>query len=465
MNKNTPLLNMVTQYIDKNRISFHMPTHNKGKSFSDLSQKLAALDVTELAQTDNLANPKYGILESQRQLSLAYKSHGAHLLVNGSTGGIQAMLTYACRRGDTVILDSAVHQSVINACIVLGLHTTFIKRKVIENMSVAAPLDPQDVQYAIERSPRAAAILLTSPTYYGVCSNLAVLSDIAKKAGIKVLVDSAHGAHFAFSSSLPSTPIESGADMCVVSLHKTLGALTQTAVLLHSAAVDSQRMQECINLFQTSSPSYILMCVADFVVADMLANGENGLSGVVAMVERAREEIQNNTKCICLSAKHAAYDPLRLTINFSAYNITGYQVSAILSSEHTIDVEMADMYNIVCIVGPQTPFWQIDALAKAVRTIAGNAEERLTPPVQAEVIAPENTIYMTDAFYAERKMVPLEQSVGMKAAANVTVYPPGTTVVVCGGIITAGAVRYLRQVQSQDGEIIGIQDSCIAVCD
>jgi len=464
MNRQTPLLNMVTQYTDQNRISFHMPTHNGGKAFAELSQKLAELDVTELPQTDNLANPKLGILAAQQQLAQAYKCSGAHLLVNGSTCGIQAMLTYSCRRGDTVILDSAVHQSVINTCIVLGLHTTFVKRKVIDDMNIAAPLDPQDVQYAIDRSPCAAAILLTSPTYYGVCSNLAVISDIAKKSGIKLLVDSAHGAHFAFSSSLPATPIESGADMCVVSLHKTLGALNQTAALLYGADIDSARMQECVNLFQTTSPSYILMCVADFVVADMLLHGENGLSGIVSMADRARSEIQTNTRCVCLSAKHASCDPLRLTINFSAYDISGYQAAELLSSAHTIDVEMADMYNIVCIIGPQTPFWQIDALAKAVCTIVGNAAERTMPILNADVVAPENTIYMTDAFYADRKMVPLEQSIGMKAAANVTVYPPGTTVIVCGGVITSGAVRYLRQVQNQGGEIIGVQGGLIAVC-
>lgn len=270
MEMKAPLWETIKKYSLQGYTSFHMPVHGGGRALPAELAGSAALDVTELDATDNLANPKGCIKKAHFEAAKAFGCEFAHYMVGGSTSGIHAMFLGTCKRGDTVLVDRCAHMSVLNACAMYDLKPAFIERDVLPIFSIAAPLKSEQVTAAIKKTPHAKAVLITSPTYYGVCSDIASIAEAVHRAGMLLLVDSAHGSHFAFCDSFPATPIQAGADLCTMSLHKTLGALTQTAILLgNGGSFDKTRLKMAINMVQTSSPSYLLMSVADYVLSDM----------------------------------------------------------------------------------------------------------------------------------------------------------------------------------------------------
>ena len=219
----TPIFDELEKFVLKAPIRFHMPGH-KGiynERFKNISS-FFPYDVTELDLTDNLANPKSFIKEGQQLCAKAFGSKQSYFLVNGSTSGIEVMMTACFLPNDYVLVDRNCHLSVINSIILCGLNPIFIYPKYIDDWCIPGGINPSEVLNAFINNPQIKGVIITSPNYYGVCSNLSKISQIAKKHNKIFLVDEAHGAHFCFSEKLPKAALSSGADMCVQSLHKTM---------------------------------------------------------------------------------------------------------------------------------------------------------------------------------------------------------------------------------------------------
>ena len=464
MKKYEPVLyNRIKEFSNKNRISFHMPVHSSGKLYEeDFSKGAFDFDLTELDYTDNLAAPEDVIDNAHKNMAELFGADNAHMLVGGSSAGIHAMLMSCLNRGDTLLVDRCAHISIINACIMYGIVPVFIDRKMNEEYMIADSLTEDELKEAIKKKPDAKAIIITSPTYYGICSPIDKLSELAHENGMVLLVDAAHGSHFAFSDRLPDVPVSAGADMCVMSLHKTLGAPTQTALLLHkSALADYDRVKSCLNMVHTTSPSYILMCAADYVCARMADDGNTLVSNMIDMTMLAKQEIEKSTKCKCLTQK--AGDISRLVINFSAYNITGCEIAGRLDKRYSVDVEMADLCNLVCITSPFTSKDDILCFTKAVKEITDLLDETKAEAYNICVSPIETEKNPSEVFFSDKEYIPLDDGEGKISAGVVSVYPPGAAVLVPGAKIGSDTIECIKKVIRAGGKVTGLADGKISV--
>ena len=212
------------------------------------------------------------------------------------------------------------------------------------------------MQNVINKHPEAKAVFITSPSYYGLCADIKEIAKLVHSKNMLLLVDEAHGAHFAYSDKFPKSSIKNGADICVQSSHKTLPAPTGTAFLhIGSDGIDVSRLKQCIVTLETTSPSFILMCYADLGHAIMKQNGKAVMNRLVEEVDKLKQKVTSNTRLkfineTMIGGSVAGVDPLRLVINFSNYNLTGFKAEKVLSKKYKIIPEMADLYNVVCIV-------------------------------------------------------------------------------------------------------------------
>ena len=380
-----PLYEHLRRYASENRISFAMPGHKNGRG---LRRDLVSLDVTELPVTENLYHGGKYVSEANRLLARLYGADESFILTGGSTAAIQAMICGAVKRGGTLLAAADCHMSVINACTLLGINIRFFPKEVDRNFGV--PLGTDTLEGFLTGDIQ--AVIVTSPNYYGICSNIKRLAIECHERGIPLLVDAAHGAHFAAGGYRVSAA--QFADAVCHSAHKTLNAMNGAAYLhLSGSLIDRERAKKAITMFQSSSPSYVIAATADTARAEI----ENG-----GMWDETRE--------LCASLRRAAEnigigvlpndDVTRVVLNFSEFKITGYEVMNILS-QSGIDIEMADMFNIVLIITPANTKDEVRSLWWTLLNIAETTPKRensigiTSPPVCGETLSP------TDAFWSE----------------------------------------------------------------
>lgn len=439
----TPIYTKLTEYHRKNRISFAMPGH---KNLRGIVPDLLKCDVTELSQTVDLHNECETVTRANTLLSEYYGTKKSFIMTGGSTAGIQAMLASVLKPGDTLLAFSDCHMSVINTCAICGY-----KLKLADVEYDGDFLIPGDVSdFEIDKSIK--AVLVTSPNYYGIIKDIESIADKCRDADIPLLVDEAHGAHLKSGSA-----IGSGADMVCHSAHKTLGALTGAAYLhVCSDRIDIRRAKRVLRSFQSSSPSYVTAASADAARAVLT---ETNYNEIIDECNRFKNAITDTTKIKALNND----DATRIVLNFSSYDITGYETDKRLSEYYGIDIEMSDYSNIVLIATPYNTHSDFIALFQALRDITAELEtvdkkdKFIPPPMTGETISP------SDGWYADTEYIDIDKSVNRISASTVTVYPPGTAVIVTGGKISREAVNYLQESKRLGAKLTGISDNKIEV--
>lgn len=433
----TPIYKRLCDYRNENRIPFAMPGH---KNMRGLDADFTGCDVTELSKTLNLLGDDETIMRANELLSSVYGSKKSFILTCGSTSCVQAMVLSTLSHGDTLLASRDCHISVINICAVAG-----IKIKLTDNISESDFTDG------------VRAVLVTSPNYYGVIKDIKKISELCHKNGAVLLVDEAHGAHFTNKFGLPETAVRLGADMVCHSAHKTLNALTGAAYLhIASDRVETRRVKRAIRMLHTTSPSYMIAASADVARATL---EEQNYDGIIKECNEFKDAV-SKTGITFLQND----DPTRLVLDFSEYEVTGYEIADILSENYGTDVEMADLIHIVLIVTPYNRHSDFINLFHALKEIISGLKKRTDkkvfpemPEVSGEVISPQ------DAWGKQTESVDIKKSVGRICAQTLSVYPPGTAVTVMGGTISDNAVEYICAVTEYGGEVIGLCDGKIEV--
>lgn len=302
----------------------HMPGH-KGRVVPEEFSAAALLDVTELSETGNLYALSTPIDDALALSAQAYGAKEAFFLTCGASQGVKAMLKLAAGSGKkTVVLEQTSHISAYLGCAALGLKILLLPQRFDSESGLSFPPDDkiiEDFIVSLGDTSDIAAFLLTSPNYFGITASLERLGSIIKKTGAYLLVDEAHGSHFAFSDKMPLNAARAGADMCVCSAHKTLPSLTQSAFLLSTSNEFSQReLAEASLFFGSTSPSYLLMSSLDWARAYMEERGEELLGRLCVQCEKVRNKLRENG-IICLEKELTApmncgFDPARLTVLF-----------------------------------------------------------------------------------------------------------------------------------------------------
>ena len=276
-------------------VPFDVPGHKRGRGNPELTeflgQKCVGVDVNSMKPLDNLCHPVSVIREAEELAADAFGAAHAFLMVGGTTSSVQTMVLTACKRGDEIILPRNVHRSVLNALVLCGAIPVYVNPEVDQRLGISLGMKREQVEKAIKEHPKAVAVLVNNPTYYGICSDLRAIVKMAHDAGMLCLADEAHGTHFYFGGGLPVSAMAAGADMAAVSMHKSGGSLTQSSLLLTGPDVHAGYVRQIINLTQTTSGSYLLMSSLDISRRNLAQRGRQIFHQVADMAEYAREEI------------------------------------------------------------------------------------------------------------------------------------------------------------------------------
>ncbi len=457
----TPLLDTLLSHGKKKVISFHTPGHKNGvgiipKLRNFTKRNVYYLDVTVFPEVDSLHDPVGCIKHAQELAAKAYNSKHAFFLVNGSTTGNIAMLMSVCDPGDSIILSRTCHKSVLAGIILANIWPIWLQPKVDQKRDLIYEVSSEEIQRAIENYPEAKAVFITSPTYNGITTDLIKIAEICHKHNKILIVDEAHGPHLKFHPELPVSAAEVGVDIYVHSVHKVLSALSQGSILhVNSSRIDINRVKRVVSMLQTTSPNYFILASIDAARMQVVKYGYKIFSKIISYCEKAREEINKLPNISALTpkeieSKYYDFDPTKITINVTRTGLTGYQIEEILAKEYNIQVDCADMFNLIAITGIGTTKEDINRLVYALKDISKRYKgEYETWKLELPPLSTEVAMLPRDAFFSHNvKRVPLSKSVGYICAQTLTPYPPGLPVLTPGERITKDTVEYLQSLIS-----------------
>lgn len=478
----TPFLDALIEYCNSNPTPFDVPGHKLGSFNNDFSRKVSPLfyeyDCNAPIGLDNLYNPLGVIKEAEE---LAAKGLGAeHCLfsVNGTTGGILSMFLACLDSKDKVILPRNSHKSVINGLIISGAVPIFVDTVVDEDLGIACGMRTEDVIKAMDANPTAKAVFVINPTYFGVVSDLRSICEEAHKRGLIVMVDEAHGSEFYFSSKLPLSAMEAGADISVLSMHKNSGSLTQTSMILTQGnRINFTEVKKAYAMLSSTSPNHLLLASLDAARKEMVLHGEQLIDENLKLAAYAREKLNQIKGIYCYGEEYVhkhnnsgvtAIDPTKLVIKTIDLGLYGYEVYKLIRKECNVQLELGEVSVVLACLGPGTTKEHIENLIKAFQHLSDEYyvknQSKEVPSYQYSY--PKLVVPPREGYDAPHKVIPLDDSVGEISAETVMAYPPGIPLVIPGEMITPEAIRMIRFYMEEGGEVLkDTKQGMIAVID
>ncbi|WP_042275292.1 aminotransferase class I/II-fold pyridoxal phosphate-dependent enzyme [[Clostridium] dakarense] len=467
-----PLLYNLKKYSMKDISCFDVPGHVKNQGVKILNnyfgEDLMSMDINSSPRMDNVANPKSIIKESQELLAKAYKSDKAFFITNGTTGAIQIMILSTINPGDKVLLPRNIHKSVINALILSGGEPVFIDPEFSSELGISLNVDANKIKKALDEVNDIKAVFLLNPTYYGACCDLEEIIKVCKEKNILVLIDEAHGAHFPFNEELPTSAMELGAHMSAVSMHKSGGALTQASILLINKDIDGDKIQQTINMLQSTSASYLLMASIDGARHNLVKNGQSQLLNAIKLARYAKSRLNkiNNIKVLSkelLKNKGVDYiDETKLCINVSNLSLTGYEVYDLLYKGFDIQVELGDINNVLALISLGTTKEDVDKLINSIEIIALISSKNVSKgTVKIKQINPIIRLNPREAFYSKKESINIEDCVNRISGESIMAYPPGIPVVAPGELITKEIIDYIKLLKDSNAYLCDMKDKTL----
>lgn len=471
----TPLLNALIESAQKPHAAFYAPGHKQGKGVSTkLKQAIGAAvfkaDLPELPELDNLFAPESAISEAQQLAAKTFGADQTWFLINGSTCGVVAAILATCGAGEKIVLPRNIHQSAIAGLVLSGATPIFINPEYDVKAGLAYNVTPEAVRQALEQHPDAKAVMMLHPTYQGVCSDLGAIAKITHQYDIPLLVDEAHGAHFAFHADLPPSAMSVGADLTVQSTHKVLSAMTQASMLhLQGNRVSDRRINRALQLVQSTSPSYLLLASLDAARQQMATEGRELMSKTITLATQARQIAQIANLSIFQPEMQPGcqhFDPTRLTIDVSRLGITGFEADEIL---HGLGVtcELPLLQHLTFIISLGNTTEDIQKLIQACRTLSQSKvkgqkyHESMTLKVKSQqlsVIGDRSITTPREAYFKATETIPMSEAGDRLCGELICPYPPGIPLLMPGEIITPEAIEYLQQILAAGGTIMGCKD-------
>ena len=473
LNQNrAPIHEALERFRQMRVVPFDVPGHKRGRGNPELTaflgERCVNLDVNSMKPLDNLCHPVSVIREAELLAADAFGAAHAFLMVGGTTSSVQSMVLTACKGGDEIILPRNVHRSVINALVLCGAVPVYVNPDVDQKLGISLGMTRESLQKAIREHPKAVAVLVNNPTYYGVCSDLRAIVRMAHEAGMLCLADEAHGTHFYFGTSMPVSAMEAGADMAAVSMHKSGGSLTQSSLLLCGPQVHTGYVRQIINLTQTTSANYLLMSSLDISRRNLATRGRQVFHQVADMAQYAREEVNAIGgyyafgKELCNGNSVFDFDPTKLSINTRSIGLAGIEVYDILRDEYDIQIEFGDIGNILAYLSMGDRIQEVERLVSALAEIRRRYQRDSSDLLRQEYIDPIVVTSPQEAFYAEKVSLPLRQTQGRVCSEFVMCYPPGIPILAPGEQITAEILDYIQFAKKKGCSMTGPEDPDIS---
>lgn len=465
---NAPIYEALERMRRMRVVPFDVPGHKRGRGNQELTDFLGeacmSVDVNSMKPLDNLCHPVSVIRDAEDLAAQAFGADSAFFMVGGTTSAVQSMILYACKNGDKIIMPRNVHRSAINALILCGAVPVYVNPDVNNTLGIALGMSVSQVEQAILENPDAKAVMVNNPTYYGICSDLKKITELAHAHGMLVLVDEAHGTHFYFGDNFPLTAMAAGADMASVSMHKSGGSLTQSSFLLMSRNVNSDYMRQIVNLTQTTSASYLLLSSLDISRKRLALHGRDIFSKTVEMAEYAREEINAIGGYYAYSRELINGDSIydfdisKLSIFTLPIGLAGIEVYDLLRDEYDIQIEFGDIGNILAYISVGDRNRDIERLISALSEIKRRFGKTESGLLTQEYINPIVAETPRNAFYGGKCSLPLDEAAGCVCSEFVMCYPPGIPILAPGELITDEIIKYIKYAKEKGCSMTGTED-------
>jgi arginine decarboxylase len=465
----TPYFQALLDYVDAGVLPFHTPGHIQGtgmdRSFREfVGDNICAIDLTPMPGLDDLLQPTQSIKEAQALAAEAYGADHTFFLINGSTSGNQCMMMTAVNPGEKIAVPRNSHKSMLGGLVMSGAHPIYMRPEVDNDLHMDHCVTPETVKRTLEEHPDLAAVYLVSPTYYGVAADLASIVRIVHEAGKPLLVDEAWGPHFHFHPALPLSATAAGADLSINSTHKMLSAFSQCA-MLHQIGdrVRLDRLKAVLKMFLSTSPNLPMVASLDVARRQMAVEGPALLSQAIDMANETRRRLNQIEGLYCfgeeLQGRNGVFDldPTKIAVTVKGLGYTGYEASELLRRRYNIQVELADLFNVVALFTIGTTREAAEKLITAFEEMArddrpldqfapsGLLERRLKKKKSYELPEiPPMRMLPRDAFLADAEFVPFGQAAGRICAETLSPYPPGIPVISPGEEITQELLDYIK---------------------
>ena len=437
----SPIFNGLYKFSKTQRIPFNAPGH-KGK-VTMRARNLSMLDLNGSSKDGDALNLRELTAVSEDEISQKYKTCRTMYLRNGATGGIYAMLGAYLRPGDRVIVDRECHRSVINALIIQGLEPIYVKRTFNYQYSICGGIDPEAIERAIISNRDAKAVIITSPTYYGVISDIKTIARVCHGYGVKLLVDEALGAHFGFSEKLPKSSVKLGADLAVQSVHKTLGSFGGGALLhINDPEIDFQRITDVVRMYESSSASPALLCTLENAIYYAFENAD--------LFDRMLAEIEKCKKVICENT----------AIRWLGNELSGTDSIYFLRNKANIEVESASESNVICLVSIYNSGGEIKKLFHALASLSKNITSKSA--VVNDVIdnrIPEDLdlrLTPSSAFHSSSEFVTADMAIDRINKRIIYRMPDEIPIILPGERIRDCHLLEISKILSADGVVKGL---------
>lgn len=457
------LYDKLKEYGESDIYPYHMPGHKRRVS-GWMPQDLMKLDITEIDGFDNLHDAHAILDELQKRAARIYGAEESFYLVGGSTCGILSAVSAALPQGGHILIARNCHKSVYHSIYLKKLTVSYLYPEVLEEYDICEAVSPEKVRLALEKEPDIGAVLLVSPTYEGRIADIGAIARIVHGKGIPLIVDEAHGAHLGFHEAFAQNSCRLGADLVIHSVHKTLPAMTQTALLhVNGTLVDRRLLRRFLHIYQTSSPSYVLMASIDNALRLMEADGKE----LMAVFADRWERMLNRLKgCHCLEflpQESGRQDIGKLVISVRKIDLSGQQLYDMLLQEYHLQLEMAaGSYALAMftVADEEEGFERMsDALLEIDKRFgqkSGNQVERIVKPAAASLLP---AMPLAQAWDIPTQACPLGQCAGRVAGEFINLYPPGIPSAVPGEILTEEWAQQIRGYLEMGLCVQGIQET------
>ena len=474
------LYRALTDYAESDFYPYHMPGHKRNPAGGEMAD-YHKIDITEIDGFDNLYQAEGILKEAQLRANRIYGADETFFLVNGSTGGVLAAIMAATLPFDEILIARNCHKSVYHAAILHGLIVRYYYPKMISEYDICDGVSAEEIGALLDTYPEVKAVVVTSPTYEGVLSDISGIAAVVHERGKILIVDEAHGSHFGLSSHLPEGAIAGGADLVIHSLHKTLPAMTQTALLhVNGDRVNREKLRRYLCMVQSSSPSYVLMASMDSCMRFLEEQGQERFAAMRGHYESFCEKTADLLhirigKMTRLSQKKhelKGWDPGKMVISVKGTNMTGKELGSILRETYHLEMEMQGKTYVLAIMTlmDEAAGWQrlADALCEIDGRIEESACEESTASGKKAALGEKplkSGMALARAFHSEWEKIPLKKATGRIAADFISLYPPGSPLVAPGEILDEAVIKRIEEYRniglnvqgiSEEGEIVAV---------
>lgn len=430
----------------------HMPGHKRNDRFLRMASPYT-IDITEVDGFDDLHAPEEIILDAMEKGKNLYKSRQCFLLVNGSTCGILSAICACVPKGGKLIAARNCHKSVYNAIALTECESVFMIPETDPQNGICSGITASQVEKALSENPDASAVIITSPTYEGVVSDIEKISEVTRKYSVPLIVDEAHGAHFGFSHTFPESAVSKGADIVIQSLHKTLPSFTQSAVLHICTEFGGKfPVQRYLSIFQSSSPSYILMAGIDRCF-DIIQNDGTKLFELYENRLKKFYSSMEKLKVIKILPKEYpkgfTRDMGKIVVDLSSSHLTGGEFSELLLKKYKIQLEMSSSCYVIAMTSICDTDEGFDRLKNALTEIDSSLlkseDTRHFSPLPEKI---ETVLKISEALLVSSKSIPISEADGKISGEFIYAYPPGIPIIAPGERFTHKVLRSIDELLS-----------------